>query len=429
MAVKVLIVDDSGFFRRRVVEILKGLQDIEVVGAASNGREAIDKAAALKPDVITMDYEMPVMDGITALKHIMESNPTPVLMFSSLTYEGARVTLDALDAGAVDFLPKSFEAMSGDAVKIKKLLHDRIMMAAGSRPRSRLSSTASVDTADKPKGPAIGSIVKSASRRGSVTPAAAASVRQQTLQSASQPCSVVRTSPAARVGAASRTACPAGSQHSAKPKGALAVSTVEVTNTPKATKLKRQDFSVVTIGTSTGGPVALQKVLTQLPAAFPKPIVLVQHMPATFTPAFAERLNKLSKIKVKQAEHGEVLKAGTAYIAPGGKQLLVERSGSQGRLKILEGDERLHYKPCVDVTFGSAAKVFPGKVLGIILTGMGADGREGCRMLKQSQSVVWSQDEQSSVIFGMPMAVIKAGLADQVFSLEEFSSRLVEGVG
>jgi two-component system chemotaxis response regulator CheB len=210
--------------------------------------------------------------------------------------------------------------------------------------------------------------------------------------------------------------------------GAEKTATPDATAISRGVKPKRQEYTLVAIGTSTGGPVALQKVMTQLPANFPRPVVLVQHMPATFTPAFAERLDRLSKLKVKQAEHGEVLKPGTAYIAPGGKQLLIERSGSQGRVKILEGEERLHYKPCIDVTFGSAAKMFPGKVLGIILTGMGADGREGCRMLKESNSKVWSQDEASSVIYGMPMAVNKAGLADQIYSLDEFATRLIEGV-
>jgi two-component system chemotaxis response regulator CheB len=187
-------------------------------------------------------------------------------------------------------------------------------------------------------------------------------------------------------------------------------------------------YSVVAIGTSTGGPVALQKVLSALPATFPAPIVLVQHMPASFTPAFAERLNKLCQIQVRQAEDGDLLRPGLALLAPGGKQMLVENRGGQARIRILPGDERLNYKPCVDVTFGSLARSFPGKTLGVILTGMGADGKEGCRMMKQTGSDVWSQDEKSSVIYGMPMAVAKAGLSDEVLSLDEIGPRLVEGV-
>ncbi|MGB2113514.1 MAG: chemotaxis protein CheB, partial [Marinobacter adhaerens] len=187
-------------------------------------------------------------------------------------------------------------------------------------------------------------------------------------------------------------------------------------------------YAVVGIGTSTGGPVALQRVLTVLPATFPAPIVLVQHMPASFTPAFAERLNKLCRIEVRQAEDGDVLRPGLALLAPGGKQMMVENRGGQPRIRILPGDERLNYKPCVDVTFGSLARSFPGKTLGVILTGMGSDGKEGCRMMKQSGSDIWSQDEKSSVIYGMPMAVAKAGLTDDVLSLDEIGPRLAEGV-
>ena len=174
--------------------------------------------------------------------------------------------------------------------------------------------------------------------------------------------------------------------------------------------------------------MALQKVLTELPASFPAPIVLVQHMPASFTPAFAERLNRLCKIQVRQAEDGDVLRPGLALLAPGGKQMMIENRGGQAKVRILASDERLNYKPCVDVTFGSLARSFPGKTLGVILTGMGADGKEGCRMMKQSGSVIWSQDEKTSVIYGMPMAVAKAGITDEVLPLQEIGPRLVEGV-
>ncbi|MBO6851813.1 MAG: chemotaxis response regulator protein-glutamate methylesterase, partial [Marinobacter sp.] len=187
-------------------------------------------------------------------------------------------------------------------------------------------------------------------------------------------------------------------------------------------------FAVVAIGTSTGGPVALQRVLTALPANFPTPIVLVQHMPASFTPAFAERLNKLCQIEVRQAEDGDTLRPGLALLAPGGKQMMIENRSGQARVRILPGDDRLNYKPCVDVTFGSLARSFPGKTLGVILTGMGADGREGCRLMKQSGSVIWSQDEKTSVIYGMPMAVARAGLTDEVLPLNDIGPRLIEGV-
>jgi len=376
MAVKVLVVDDSGFFRRRVSEILSADPSIQVVGTATNGKEAIDQAIALKPDVITMDYEMPMMDGITAVRHIMQRCPTPVLMFSSLTHEGARVTLDALDAGAVDFLPKNFEDISRNPDKVKQLLCEKVHSISRSNRRSLFSAPAPAPA-----------------------PVAAPSAPTSSSFSRPAPAPVTRPAPPPV-----RTSAPAAAHaHSPAP--------------------KRKAYKLVAIGTSTGGPVALQRVLTQLPANFPAPIVLIQHMPAAFTKAFAERLDKLCRISVKEAEDGDILRPGLALLAPGGKQMMVD---GRGAIKILPGDERLNYKPCVDITFGSAAKSYGDKVLAVVLTGMGADGREGARLLKQGGSAIWAQDEASCVIYGMPMAIVKADLADAVYSLDDIGKHLVE---
>lgn len=366
MAVKVLVVDDSGFFRRRVSEILSADPNIQVIGTATNGREAIEQAQALKPDVITMDYEMPMMDGITAVRNIMQRCPTPVLMFSSLTHEGARVTLDALEAGAVDFLPKNFEDISRNPERVKQLLCEKIHSIARSN------------------------------RRSLSPPPVAAPAATAVAQPVTRP--ATSTSPLARP-----VAAPAPAVASAAP--------------------KRKSYKLVAIGTSTGGPVALQRVLTQLPANFPAPIVLIQHMPAAFTKAFAERLDKLCRISVKEAEDGDVLCPGLALLAPGGKQMMVD---ARGVVKILPGDERLNYKPCVDITFGSVAKSYADKVLAVVLTGMGADGREGARLLKQGGSQVWAQDEASCVIYGMPMAIVKANLADAIYPLDDIGRHLAE---
>ncbi|MGE8338305.1 protein-glutamate methylesterase/protein-glutamine glutaminase [Pseudomonas laurylsulfatiphila] len=371
MAVKVLVVDDSGFFRRRVSEILSADSNIQVVGTATNGKEAIDQALALKPDVITMDYEMPMMDGITAVRHIMQRCPTPVLMFSSLTHEGARVTLDALDAGAVDFLPKNFEDISRNPDKVKQLLCEKILSISRSNRRVSHYSAPAPAAAPAPTPSSVGSFASSAPARPAPAPIPV------------------------------RTHAPA-------------------TSSPAP---KRKNYKLVAIGTSTGGPVALQRVLTQLPANFPAPIVLVQHMPAAFTKAFAERLDKLCRISVKEAEDGDILRPGLALLAPGGKQMMID---GRGAVKILPGDERLNYKPCVDITFGSAAKSYGDKVLAVVLTGMGADGREGARLLKQGGSSIWAQDEASCVIYGMPMAIVKAELADAVYSLDDIGKHLVE---
>jgi two-component system chemotaxis response regulator CheB len=364
MTVNVLIVDDSSFFRRRLTEMIDQCPGMRVVGTASNGREGIAKTLELKPDVITMDYEMPVMDGITAVREIMAKQPTPILMFSSLTYEGARVTLDSLEAGAVDYLPKNFDEISRNAVELKNKLADRINVVAKARKRP-----------------------------SAIAPAPAARAATPASAPLKQP---VREAPSA----------PPKSVEPARP----------------ATRA-RKHYGLVAIGTSTGGPVALQQVLTQLPANFPSPIVLIQHMPATFTAAFAERLNNLCKINVKEAVDGDSLRPGVALLAPGGKQLMIAKGG---KVKILPGDERVNYKPCVDVTFASAANAYHDQVLAIVLTGMGADGCEGARLLKQNGSTVWAQDEASSVIYGMPMAIAKANLADEILALNTIGSRLAE---
>lgn len=367
MAVKVLVVDDSGFFRRRVTEILAGDPQIQVVGTASNGREAVDQTLALRPDVVTMDYEMPVLDGISAVREIMQRCPTAVLMFSSLTYEGARVSLDALDAGAADYLPKNFEDISRNPDKVRQLLCERVHALARTNRRS------------------LGLAAAPLSAPSSSSPAARPQLRP------GEPAVKPAVAPAAN-----RSAIPPP---------------------------RRKHYQLVAIGTSTGGPVALQRVLTQLPANFPSPLLLIQHMPAAFTKAFAERLDKLCRITVREAVDGDALRPGVALLAPGGKQMMVD---GRGVVRILPGDERLNFKPCVDVTFGSAAKAFRDKVLAVVLTGMGADGREGARILKQSGSDVWAQDEASCVIYGMPMAVVKANLADGVYSLDDIGRYLAE---
>ncbi len=372
MPVKVLIVDDSAFFRQRVSTMLNSDPRVTVVGVAENGKVAIEKAQQLKPDVITMDYEMPVLNGIAALVEIMRLCPTPVLMFSSLTHEGARVTLEALEAGAVDYLPKSYERMGQGRGSLEQVLVERVLAVS----RSRVNRTGFAT-------------------RAAPTPAAA---------------SPALKSPANRTPVSARTAV-------ARDKAAVSDSPA-----PKAGSLASK-CKLVIFGTSTGGPVAIQKVLTALPANFPLPILIVQHMPKTFTGAFAERLNQQCQIQVREAKDGDRLERGVALLAPGGEQMLVDaRQG--GRVRVMPGDERLNYKPSVDVTFGSAAKAYSNQVLGIVLTGMGADGRDGARMLKTSGSTIWSQNEQSCVIYGMPQAIAQANLSDHVVDLSDVATHL-----
>jgi len=356
MPLKVLVVDDSSFFQHRLTEMLNEHADLTVVGIAANGREAVEKAISLKPDVITMDYEMPVMDGVSAVREIMSHRAVPILMFSSLTYEGARTTLDALEAGAVDFLPKNFAEISRDSAVLKAKLHKRLLTIARPKPVSARSIPVT--------SPAV-------------SPSQRSSYRTQEA------------------------------------------------DLPLKAKVLKGSVELLVIGASTGGPVALTDVLTALPANFSVPIVLIQHMPENFTKAFAERLDRQSKITVKEAVDGDLLRPGVALLAPGGKQLMIDKRGG-GRVRVLPGDERVNYKPCVDITFGSAANSYGKSVLAVIMTGMGSDGCEGARLLKAKGACVWSQDEASCVIYGMPMAVAKAKLTDRVLSLADIAPSLAK---
>ncbi len=351
--VKILIVDDSAFMRNALSTMLSSDPEIKIVGTARDGIEAIEKIESLKPDIVTMDVEMPRMDGITALKHIMETNPLPVVMVSSITTEGAKVTLDALDLGAVDFIPKNLSELSINIVKIKEILIDRIKQIA---------------------------------RKGIVTKRV-------------RPC--LKTAP--RV-------------------------TEVPTHMPVRTTGDRR-VGIVSVGTSTGGPKALQEIIPRLPKDFPTPIVIAQHMPPNFTGPFAERLNQLSQIEVREAVEGEPLKPGVALIAPGRGHMRVKRvRGIETIISISENREEFIYRPSVDALMASVAEYFPGRALGVILTGMGNDGLKGMLSMKKTGGRIFAQDEESCVVYGMPKAVVDAGIADKVLSLDEMAGEIINSV-
>lgn len=365
--IRVLVVDDSAFFRKRIIDILGSDPRIEVIGTAANGREAIDQNRRLKPDVITMDVEMPQMNGIEAVRQIMASQPTPVLMFSSLTYEGAKATLDALEAGAVDFLPKQFESLT---------------RGAESGQHQLLSSVVAI--ARKAAGPAR------------IIPTRPAPTQAQAQ---------VQTSPV-----------------QTRPQPGAAPPSPRPSRADLAPGSLRDHFLV--IGASTGGPIALQKIISTLPANFPAPVVVAIHMPANFTKAFAERLDSLSRVEVREARDGDQPRPGLVLIAPGGMQLIFEPKGSQGQLQVRESTPEQIYRPSVDVLFGSASRAFGARVLGLVLTGMGADGLQGGRLLKQGGAKLWSQNAASCVVYGMPQAVESAGLSDRVLPLDDIGKAL-----
>ncbi|PVZ66690.1 protein-glutamate methylesterase/protein-glutamine glutaminase [Pelagibaculum spongiae] len=407
MAVRVLAVDDSSFFRKRIVEILKSDKAIEVVGAAENGRQAVEMARKLKPDVITMDIEMPEMDGISAVRAICSERPVPVLMLSSLTHEGATATLTAMEAGAADFMPKRFEDLASRTGNGGKGLVARVLaLARGGR--YRLTRPAAAPVPDRSSARPL----TTGAASGSTSASAFARTTSKPQTSFASPSQVTAASQPARSHPSVASHASAVSAHLGRVKNTIG----RGNDAPK----------ILLIGASTGGPVALQAVLTSLPANFPLPILLVQHMPAAFTKAFAERLDGICNISVKEAQGGETLRPGQALLAPGGMQMLLDGSERSARIRVIESDPSFTYKPSVDLTFGSVSRAFGGLVHAIVLTGMGADGREGCRALKQKGASVWAQDEASCVVYGMPQAVAAAGLADQQFSIEKIAPRLIE---
>jgi two-component system chemotaxis response regulator CheB len=311
----------------------------------------VEKVALLKPDIVTMDVEMPRMDGIEALRVIMDKTPVPVIMVSSLTTEGAQVTLDALEHGAVDFISKNLADMSINIVKIKAMLVDKIKQIARSgmaRKTKRIPMSAG--------------------------------------------------------------------KHEA-PKVILVRSTGQ------------RKVNLVAIGTSTGGPRAVQEVIPRLPKDFPVPIVIAQHMPANFTGPFAERLNQISQIEVREAKEGDVLKAGLALVAPGGMHMKIARPrGVETIVKMMESNDELIYRPSVDVLMQSVSEFFPGRALGVILTGMGNDGVKGMTSMKQTGCRIFAQNAETCVVYGMPRAVVDAGIADKILSIDEMAGEIINAV-
>lgn len=364
----VLIVDDSSFMRLTLQKILSQDVAIKVLDAARDGREGIQKLRALRPQVVTMDVEMPIMDGLQALEEIMRWQPTPIIILSAVTTEGARATLKAFDLGAFDAVAKPFGGAGMDLQAFSRDLIEKVKAAAAVNP-ARLGRMTS-------------GTLSSGVRTGTTQPLASSGP--------------VRTTSISGTG-----------------KGAF----------PK------QAIEVVAIGTSTGGPAALQAVLPMLPSNFPVPVLVAQHMPPGFTGPLAQRLNGLCPLNVREGIHGEVLKAGTIYVAPAGKQLQIQRRAGQLTLHI--GDDApisTLYHPSVDVMFLSLAKEVGKGSLGVVMTGMGNDGTRGMKEIKKAEGFGIAEAEETCVVYGMPRSIVEAGLADRVVPLGEIGRSIVECV-
>lgn len=351
--IRILIVDDSAFMRKAIQLMIADDPRIEVIGTANNGNEGYEKTLALKPDLVTMDIEMPQLDGLSALRMIMDKQPTPVIMVSSLTSEGAKTTFEALELGAVDFIPKQMSFVSLDIVKLKADLLAKIKHIH-ERRRTLMAQYA----------------LRKGRKLGRAT------------------------------------------------SGALGTAGI-----PRVKKHKL--VRIVSIGTSTGGPPALQTVLTALPRNFPVGIVLVQHMPATFTKSLAERLNSLCQISVKEAEDGEPINPGVAYVAPGDRHLTVRKTLTRSVAVLSNTPDNLLHKPSVDVLMSSVAESHGNTAIGVIMTGMGSDGVQGIRAMKAKGADIIAQNEESCIVYGMPRSVVDAGLANTVAPLDQISAEIM----
>jgi len=360
--IRVLIVDDSALMRKLLKDLLSGSEEIEVVGLANDGEHALEQAVKLQPDVITLDVEMPGRSGLEILPDLLARRPVPVLMISSLTQEGAETTLAALALGAVDYLPKPSSQQLSNMRAAGELVVAKVK--AASRCRVMRQRTAGLGAGKPPSSTQL-------------TPVASA------LASASASATAVRPRGAAWPAAAKPAAC-------------------------------------VVVGISTGGPQALDQVLPMLRRPIP-PMVVVQHMPGSFTGVFARRLAKLCGVHVAEAEAGMRLLPDQILIAPGGKQLTLV--GHQPLIKVALSDDPpvSGHRPSVDVLFRSAAQVFGAGVVGVIMTGMGRDGADGCKAILAAGGATFGQDEATSVVYGMNKAAFVESAITRQFSLFEFA--------
>jgi two-component system chemotaxis response regulator CheB len=345
--IRVLVVDDSVVVRRMVSDTLKADPRLEVVGVAANGRIGLQKIPQVNPDVVTLDIEMPILDGLATLKELRRTWPRlPVIMFSTLTARGAEATLEALSLGASDYVtkPANVGSVSLAQERIREDLVPRIIALCA---------------------------------RGATAPAVKPSV------SAPLP-----------------------------------------PRPPRVPGLRSEPVDVVAIGVSTGGPNALAKILPDLPADFPAPIVIVQHMPPLFTKFLADRLSAASRLRVREGVAGGVLEPGAVWIAPGNFHMIVERTGDVVSLGLHQEPQENSCRPSVDVLFRSVAEVYGSRSLSVVLTGMGQDGLRGAQTLHAAGATILAQDEATSVVWGMPGFVANAGLASAVLPLESIAAEL-----
>lgn len=373
---KLLIVDDSAFMRKLISDFFEDNVKIEVIGTARNGKDAIKKIQQLQPDVVTMDIEMPELNGLDALKIIMEICPVPIVMLSSLTRQGAESTLIAMENGAVDFIEKPGGSISLDLHKVKEELVRKVELAS------------------------YVSIAKLKKRPWLVSEQAVPLKTDKTVRETTT-----------------------HNSNYIQPRLKK-----EFVDSIKKTGWNKTSKKIVLIGTSTGGPRALQKVITKLPASIQAPILIVHHMPAGFTKSLAERLDHLSDVHVKEAEQGDVLRNGTAYIAPGGFHLKIKKTMTNFEI-ILDQNEppRSGHRPSVDMLFESVSQYHDFDKIAVIMTGMGHDGSKGLVALKETGNVIAiAESAETCIVYGMPKAAIETNLVDEVVDVDDIAQTIMK---
>ncbi|XZE18201.1 protein-glutamate methylesterase/protein-glutamine glutaminase [Pirellulaceae bacterium SH449] len=369
MKLRVMIVDDSALYRQLVKNVLKGLEDVEIVGLASAGTEAIERIPELKPDLLTLDVQMPHMNGLEVLDEIKKRRlPVKAIMLSSLTSHGAQVTTDALLAGAFDFIQKPNSSDAGEnRAQLEALLTDKIKAFQQSRKVTMPSRPATTQALS------------------SVNPSDSGRLRTESTSE--------------------QTGVPSQAGHSSKP------------------------IDAVVIGTSTGGPVALREIIPKLPTTLGVPVFVVQHMPPKYTQSLAERLGEASQIPIHEAANGMVVEAGHVYLAQGGLHMGLGLQNRRPVITTTSDPPEHNCRPAVDYTLRAVGQIYGGNVLVVILTGMGRDGTEGCRQIKRMGGTVLAQHPEGCTVFGMPKSVVEEDLADRVIPLEKMAAwitRLVD---
>ena len=347
--IRIVVVDDSAYSRRSITRMLEGLESVEVVGYAINGEEGIQKVIALKPDLVTLDLEMPRMDGFTLLRILTTRFSLPVIVISALS--GADKVFRALELGALDFVAKPSSSASIDLLSIKEDLQKKVLQVLALKPG------------------------------GHIRPISESNLP---VRSTSGPV------PTGRAGI--------GMQHA---------------------------IDLVAIGTSTGGPPALQRIFSAFEQKYPFAIVVSQHMPAGFTKAFADRLNRTSLFDIKEAEDGDLVLPGRALIAPGGRNMIFEVCGGQVTARIVAPSESDRYVPSVDVMLQSCAGIYRKRVVAVILTGMGNDGSKGVRVVKEQGGRVIAESEETAVVYGMPREAVATGAVDRCVPLDRVVSEII----